>query len=70
MCTQEFFGFPSGFIFRVITPLNFIEFEGSITGCALLLVEDLYWLFGVCEIGLELVILFQDFVNGWFETPL
>ena len=52
----------------MVTPFNFVEFEGSIIGCALFLIEDLYGLFGVYEIGLELVIFFQNLVDGWLET--
>src|SRR4051812_33435460 len=52
--TKAIFAFPSGFIFRIIRPLNFEEFDGLVAGIAFRLIKNAAQMFLISQVLLQL----------------
>src|SRR4051812_31156538 len=62
------FTFPSGFIFRMIRPLNFEELYGLVAGSTFRLVENAARMFLISQVLLQLNHIMLHFSNRVFEA--
>src|SRR4051812_19986099 len=51
---KAIFAFPSGFIFRMIRPLNFEELDGLVAGSTFRLIKNVARMFLICQVLLQL----------------
>src|ERR1043165_6323847 len=65
---KAIFAFPSGFIFRMIRPLNFEELDGLIAGSTLRLVENAARMFLISQVLLQLNHIMLHFANRGLEA--
>src|SRR3954470_16730397 len=56
--TKAIFAFPSGFIFRMIRPLNFEELDCLVAGSTFRLIRNAAWMFLIRQVLLQ----FQHFM--------
>src|SRR3954466_4438103 len=66
--TKTIFAFPSGFIFRMIRPLNFEELDGLVSGFAFRLIENAARMFLISQVLLQLDHIMFHFTNRVFEA--
>src|ERR1041385_6420267 len=66
--TKTIFAFPSGFIFRMIRPLNLEEFDGLVAGSTLRLIKNAAWMFLISQVLLQLNHIMFHFTNRVFEA--
>src|SRR3954468_9583974 len=62
------FAFPSGFIFRMIRPLNFEEFDGLVAGSAFRLIENAARMFLISQVLLQFNHIMFHFANRVLEA--
>src|ERR1041385_6210201 len=66
--TKTIFAFPSGFIFRMIRPLNFEELRCLVAGFAFRLIENAVLMFLISQVLLQLDHIMLHFTNRVFEA--
>src|SRR3954470_19751877 len=66
--TKAIFAFPSGFIFRMIRPLNFEEFHGLVAGSTFRLIENVARMFLISQVLLQLNHIMYHFADGVLEA--
>src|SRR3954470_5062052 len=66
--TKTIFAFPSGFIFRMIRPLNFEEFDGLIAGSTFRLIENAARMFSISQVLLQLDHIMLHFADRVLEA--
>src|SRR3954470_12525480 len=66
--TKAIFTFPSGFIFRMIRPLNFEELDGLVAGSAFRLIENAARVFWIGQVLLQLNHIMFHFADGVLEA--
>src|SRR3954471_1407470 len=66
--TKTIFAFPSGFIFRMIRPLNFEELDGLVAGSAFRLIENAARVFLISQVLLQLNHIMFHFTDGVLEA--
>src|SRR3954465_13311108 len=65
---KAIFAFPSGFIFRMIRPLNLEELDGLVTGSTLRLVENADKMFLISQVLLQLNHIMFHFTDKVLEA--
>src|ERR1041385_7732143 len=65
---KAIFAFPSGFIFRMIRPLNFEELDGLVAGSTFRLIENAARMFSISQVLLELNQIMLHFANRVLEA--
>src|SRR3954471_14720812 len=65
---ETIFAFPSGFIFRMIRPLNFEKLGRLVAGSTLRLVEDAALMFFISQVLLQLDHIMFHFADGVLEA--
>src|SRR4051812_10682156 len=65
---KAIFAFPSGFIFRMIRPLDLEELDGLVASLTLRLVEDAARIFFISQVLLQLDHIMFHFADGVLET--
>src|SRR3954471_22811261 len=66
--TKTIFAFPSGFIFRMIRPLNLEEFDGLLAGSTLRLIKNAARMLLISQLLLQLNHIMFHFTNRVFEA--
>src|SRR3954464_6549605 len=66
--TKTIFAFPSGFIFRMILPLNFEELDGLVAGSVFRLIENAARMFLISQVLLQLNHIMFHFTDGVLEA--
>src|SRR4051812_31228186 len=66
--TETIFAFPSGFIFRMIRPLNFEELDGLVAGFVFMLIKNAARMFLISQILLRLNHIMFHFTNMVLEA--
>src|SRR3954471_20398731 len=66
---KAIFAFPSGFIFRMIRPLDLEELDGFVAGLTLRLVEDATRMFFISQVLLQLDHIMLHFADRVLEAP-
>src|SRR3954470_16602412 len=66
--TKAIFAFPSGFIFRMIRPLNFKELDGLVAGSAFRLIENAARVFLISQVLLQFNHIMFHFANRVLEA--
>src|SRR3954468_11560594 len=66
--TKTIFAFPSGFIFRMIRPLNFEELDSLVAGSTFRLIENAAWMFLISQVLLNLNHIMFHFANRVLEA--
>src|ERR1041385_5123572 len=65
---KAIFAFPSGFIFRMIRPLNFEELDGLVAGLAFRLIKNAAWMFLISQVLLQFNHIMFHFANRVLEA--
>src|SRR3954466_10662706 len=60
--------FPSGFILRMIRPLNFEDLDGLVAGLAFRLIKNTTWMFSISQVLLQLNHIMLHFADGVLEA--
>src|SRR3954470_4563046 len=66
--TKTIFAFPSGFIFRMIRPLNLEELDGLVAGSVFRLIENAARVFLISQVLLQLNHIMFHFADGVLEA--
>src|ERR1041385_5205395 len=66
--SKTIFAFPSGFIFRMIRPLNFEELRCLVAGFAFRLIENAAWMFLISQVLLQFNHIMFHFANRVLEA--
>src|SRR3954465_641633 len=67
--TKTIFAFPSGFVFRMIRPLDLEELDGLVAGSAFGLIKNATWMFLISQVLLQLNHIMLHFSNRVLEAP-
>src|SRR3954470_22348411 len=65
---KAIFAFPSGFIFRMIGPLNLEELDGLVAGSTFRLIKNAAWMFLISQVLLQLDHIMLHFSNRVLEA--
>src|ERR1041385_806935 len=66
--TKTIFAFPSGFIFRMIQPLNFEELGCLVAGFAFRLIKNAAWMFLISQVLLQFYQIMIHLTNRILEA--